>query len=46
MDNPYFARMVTLIYPTELTLLQTNTSDVEAPFPDLFCLYTLRYNLT
>ena len=33
MDNPYnpcFARMVTLIYPAELTLLQINTSDVEA----------------
>ena len=28
MDNPYFVRIVTLIYPVELTLLQTNTSDV------------------
>ena len=28
--------MVSLIYPLELTLLQTNTSDVDASFRDLF----------
>ena len=32
MENPYFARMVPLIYPAELNLLQANTSDVEGFF--------------
>ena len=36
MKTPYFAHMVSIIYLAELTLLQTNTSDIEASFLDLF----------
>ena len=32
IDNPYFAQMVSQIYPTELQLNQANPSDTEAPF--------------
>ena len=35
MDNPYFEQMVGHIYPTELQLNKTNSSDTEAPFLDL-----------
>ena len=31
-DNPYFAQMVSQIYPTELQLNKANPSDTEAPF--------------
>ena len=31
-DNPYFAKMVSQIYPTELQLDKVNPSDTEAPF--------------
>ena len=31
-DNPYFAPMVSQIYPTELQLNEANPSDIEAPF--------------
>ena len=34
-DNPYFEQMVVQIYPTELQLNKTNSSDTEAPFLDL-----------
>ena len=34
-DNPYFAQMVSQIYPTELQLNMANPSDTEAPFLDL-----------
>ena len=34
-DNPYFAQMVSQIYPTELQLKNVNTSDTEATFLDL-----------
>ena len=30
-DNPYFAQMVSQIYPTELQLNKANPSDTEAP---------------
>jgi hypothetical protein len=35
MDNPFFASMVSSIYPQELTLIKANTSDTEASFLDL-----------
>ena len=35
IDNPYFEGMVNRIYPPELQLNKTNTSDTEAPFFDL-----------
>ena len=35
IDNPYFGQMVGQIYPTELQLNKTNSSDTEAPFLDL-----------
>ena len=35
IDNPYFEQMVGLIYPTELQLNETNSSDTEAPILDL-----------
>ena len=35
IDNPYFEDMVNHIYPCELQLNKTNTSDTEAPFLDL-----------
>ena len=35
MDNPFFARMVTSIYPPELTLNKANTSDTAVSFLDL-----------
>ena len=35
IDNPYFEGMVIQIYPPELQLNKTNSSDTEAPFLDL-----------
>ena len=35
IDNPYFEQMVGQIYPTELQLNTSNSSDKEAPFLDL-----------
>ena len=35
IDNPYFEGMVNQIYPPELKLNKTNTSDTKAPFLDL-----------
>ena len=35
IDNPYFEQMVDQIYPTELQLNKTNSSDTEPPFLDL-----------
>ena len=35
IDNPYFGGMVNRIYPPELQLNKTNTSDTEASFLDL-----------
>ena len=35
IDNPYFEQMVGQIYPTELQLKKSNSSDTEAPFFDL-----------
>ena len=35
IDNPYFEGMVNQIYPPELQLTKSNTSDTEAPFLDL-----------
>ena len=35
IDNPYFEGMVNRIYPPELQLNKTNTSNTEAPFLDL-----------
>ena len=32
IDNSYFEQMVGQIYPTELQLNKTNSSDTEAPF--------------
>ena len=32
IDNPYFEQMVGQIYPTELQLLEPNSSDTDAPF--------------
>ena len=32
IDNPYFEQMVGQIYPTELQLNKTNSSDTKAPF--------------
>ena len=35
IDNPYFEGRINRIYPPELLLNKTNTSDTEAPFLDL-----------
>ena len=35
IDNPYFEQMVGQIYPAELQLNKTNSSDTEAPVLDL-----------
>ena len=35
IDDSYFEQMVSQIYPTELKLNKTNSSDTEAPFLDL-----------
>ena len=35
IDNPYFERILGQIYPAELHLNKTNSSDTEAPFLDL-----------
>ena len=35
IDNPYFEQMESQIYPTELQLNKTTSSDSEAPFLDL-----------
>ena len=35
IDNPYFEQKVGKLYPTELQLNKTNSSDTEAPFLDL-----------
>ena len=35
IDNPYFEGMVNRIYPPELQLNESNTSDTEAPCLDL-----------
>ena len=35
IDNPYFEQMVGQIYPTDLQINKTNSSDTEAPFFDL-----------
>lgn len=35
IDNPYFDNLVSSIYPIELQLNKTNSSDVSAPFLDL-----------
>ena len=35
MDNPYFENIFSSIYPKELKLNKTNTSDTSAPFLDL-----------
>ena len=35
IDNPYFEQRVGQIYPTELQLNKTNSSDTEAQFLDL-----------
>jgi len=40
IDNPYFASMISLIYPPELTLLKANPNDLEAAFLDLFLRIT------
>ena len=32
IDNPYFAQMVSRIYPTELQLNYASPSDTEVPF--------------
>ena len=32
LDDPYFAQMVSQIYPTELQLNKANPLDTEAPF--------------
>ena len=36
IDNPYFEGMINQIYPPELQLNKTNTSDTEALFLDLY----------
>ena len=35
IDNPYFDRMVSQIYPAKLQLNKANTSDTKASFLDL-----------
>ena len=35
IDNTYFDSIVNQIYPSELQLNKANSSDTEAPFPDL-----------
>ena len=35
IDNPYFEQMVCKIYPTEIQLNKSNSTDTEAPFLDL-----------
>ena len=40
IDNPYFAQMVSQIYPTELQLNKANPSDTEATLMDLDLTFT------
>ena len=35
INNPYFEKIVSQIYPIELQLNKANSSDTEAPFLDL-----------
>ena len=35
IDNPYFAQMISQLYPTELQLNKANPSDTDVPFMDL-----------
>ena len=37
IDNPYFEQMVGQIYPTELQLNKTNSSETEVPFFTWIC---------
>ena len=39
IDNPYFEGMVNQIYPPELQLNKTNTSDTDTPFWIYICLF-------
>ena len=39
IDTPYFAQMVSQIYPTELHLIKANPSDTVAPFLDRLVHY-------
>ena len=39
IDNTYFDCMVNQIYPSKLQLNKANSSDTEAPFPDLHLTY-------
>ena len=39
IDNPFFAQMVSQIYPTELQLNKANPLDTEAPFWSLGLVY-------
>ena len=43
IDNPYFEGMVNRIYPPELQLNKSNTSDTEAPFLDLHLSISNRF---
>ena len=40
IDNPYFAQMLSQIYPTELQLNKANPSDTKAPFLDINLSFT------
>ena len=42
IDNPYFEGMVNRIYPTEMQLNKSNTSDTEAPFFGFAFIYFKR----
>ena len=41
IDNVHFEQMIDRIYPAELQLNKANSSDTEAPFPDLNLLYLM-----
>ena len=44
IDNTYFDGMVKQIYPSELQLSKSNSSDTEAPFLDLqMVLFLLKF---
>ena len=44
INNPYFAQMVSQIYPTELQLNNANPSDTEAHFFATVCMPSFKPN--
>ena len=41
IDNKYFDSLISQIYPSELQLIETNSSETEAPFWICICLFKM-----